>query len=741
MAEARLAGARSLVSVIVDAAGWTEGTLTAFAHHVSRALGDIPGEILVATGDGVDTEALEQECRRVGVQHVPFETEHHRASAMNNGAAAATGEYVLLLTEDFFLADDAIAAALRRMEEMRADVVHFESRDGLLAATQAIDQLTEISSRRYLESAPRPRTNRGTAALLRRSDFMRVRGFDERPSFGPHLSLDLIARLARAGCAMDWLDGPDVAAYHFFGATCADARHHGAESPRARSAHQDAVEEDRTIYRNLAAWSVPRERRDVLVTVAVSTRDRSQYLEDCIDSVLAQTFADFELIIVDDGSSDDTRAVVESYDDPRVIYVRQEAAGISAGRNRAADLARGFFTAPHDDDDLMLPWRLEVSLQTIVDEIGASYGSWVNFDDVTGRMVLHAIRRGFSPELNAFNGQGPGHATWLLPTAAVRIVRYDEHLSSSVDHNLASRLAWSGLRWRHTEQVMYLRRIHPTQVSAVDGGRQRTTAVLTRFANRFATSEPGRKLMIEQGSALTDPTIAERSDLFKAFGAYLPDHLVERTLVLANNVTNKVVDLDMYQHVSCMLVESDRHTGKQRLELGELPGISWKDLVTLRESGVIGVRIEAQHKPPVDPDAPLAAPSWMPAPEANATADADRARELVMERLAHHFSVLRKKSPTSLWLIAAVDTLDDDELAVLHEAPRAYDIRASGDHGSRFGVHAFGCEQTAAAMGLITRLENAIETGRLLIADAEQQPAAHTAQLLLDAFQPPEVES
>lgn len=720
-----------VVSVVIDPIGWLPRTLSTVAQHVRQALDGVPGEIVVAIGSDVHDEAQEAECREAGARVVSFDAEHLRAAALNNGVAAAAGEFVLVLDEDFVLADGAIAAALRRMEDAQADIVQLERRDGHASPDVTIHGLERISDRRYLESAPRARTNRGTAVLLRRRDMMRVRGFDERPSLRPHLSLDLLARLGRTGLVLEWLDGPDVAAYHFFGTTCIDVHDHGVQSKRVREAHHDAVGGDRSVYRNLTSWSVPADRRDVLISVAVSTRDRSDYLEECIDSVLAQTFPDFELIVVDDGSSDRTREVVEGYADPRVRYIRQDPAGISAARNLAAEHSRGFFTAVHDDDDLMLPWRLEASLMAIDDEFRATYGSWVNFDDVSGKMVLHVTRDGFSSELNAFNGQGPGHATWLLPTEAIRAARYDEHLSSSVDHNLASRLAWSGLRWRHTGRVMYLRRIHPTQVSAVDGGRQRTTWVLTRFANTLATSEPGRALMVEQGGALPHPEIPEKANLFAAFGAYLPDHLVERTLVLTNNVTNKVIDLDLYQKVGVMLAESDRRTGRLRLEQGELPGLSWKDLVTLRASGVVGVRIEARRREP-EPESPAAhaADIMEIAPDS----DADRARTLVMERLAQHFSVLRKKSPTSLWLIATVGALQAEELLVLDEALYAYDIHASGDHGTRFGVHAFGFERAAGAMAALARLEDAAETGRLLIADAEQQPGGHTGRMLLDAL-------
>lgn len=723
------------VSVILDAASWRVGTLSTVVRHIIAAFGRLNGEVVVATGDEVDSSSLEEECRAAGVRHISFPGDHWHAKAINNAAAAGTGEYLLILDEDFLLPQNSIASALRHMCDSESDVVQFECRDAQLPPLQSVHDLGSLSANRYLESVPRAQSNRGAAVLLRKSLFMRLRGYDEHPSFDTHLSVDFLTRVSRAGLLLEWLAGSDVAAYHFFGDNCSDVRYHGVESSRLRTSHLEFVANDRTVYRNLTQWSVPRSRRDVLVSVAVSTRNRCDYLEDCIDSVLAQTFQDFELIIVDDGSSDDTREVVESYDDPRIRYAYQPPSGISAGRNRAADMSQGFFTAVHDDDDIMLPDRLEVSLKNIFDEYGASYGSWVNFNNESGDMVLHVIRRGFSPELNAFNGQGPGHATWLLPTEAIRTVRYDEHLSSSVDHNLASRLAWSGLRWKHTERVMFLRRMHPTQVSAVDGGRQKTTAILTRLANRFSTSESGHKLMVQTGGALTNPVIPERDDLFAAFGPYLPDHLVHRTMVLANNVTNKVVALDMYQKVGCMLAETDMKTGKLRLEVGELPGITWKDLVTLRDADILGVQIKATKRPPIDdPQAARSVEAATNIRKAVEHSGTERARQLVRDRLTFHVEVLRKNATASLWLVAHADTLNAEERIALGSASKSFDIRSSGDHGARFGIWAFGFEKSTDALPCLSRLGDALDSGRLFIVDVERHPGSYIAELYRNAM-------
>lgn len=94
------------------------------------------------------------------------------------------------------------------------------------------------------------------------------------------------------------------------------------------------------------------------VSIIIPTFNRPNYLRQAIESVLAQTYPDFEIVVVDDGSTDDTAAVVGSLADPRIVYIRQENTGRSAARNRGMQEARGEFIALLDDDDLYLPHKL-----------------------------------------------------------------------------------------------------------------------------------------------------------------------------------------------------------------------------------------------------------------------------------------------------------------------------------------------------------------------------------------------
>ena len=103
-----------------------------------------------------------------------------------------------------------------------------------------------------------------------------------------------------------------------------------------------------------------------LVTVYMPTHNRSELLSRAIESVQAQTYNHFELIIVDDCSTDDTEAVVRSYQDKdaRIKYIKNsENLGACASRNKAIRAAQGEFVTGLDDDDYFLPNRLKVFLK------------------------------------------------------------------------------------------------------------------------------------------------------------------------------------------------------------------------------------------------------------------------------------------------------------------------------------------------------------------------------------------
>ena len=97
-----------------------------------------------------------------------------------------------------------------------------------------------------------------------------------------------------------------------------------------------------------------------LISVIVTIYNNERYLESCLDSLLTQTFQDFEIVVIDDGSTDQTAKILDQYQtNSRIIIHRQSNAGISAARNQGLKLSRGKFVCFVDSDDYVAKNYLE----------------------------------------------------------------------------------------------------------------------------------------------------------------------------------------------------------------------------------------------------------------------------------------------------------------------------------------------------------------------------------------------
>ena len=128
------------------------------------------------------------------------------------------------------------------------------------------------------------------------------------------------------------------------------------------------------------------------ISVIIPTYNAAEYLPEAIDSVLAQTFQDFELIVVDDGSTDGTEEVVRSYGD-RVRYLRQENRGPGAAKNLGIKNSRGPLVVTLDADDRWLPHKLERQYEYMREhpEIGMVNTDFSTFNE-KGVMTRHYNR-------------------------------------------------------------------------------------------------------------------------------------------------------------------------------------------------------------------------------------------------------------------------------------------------------------------------------------------------------------
>jgi glycosyltransferase involved in cell wall biosynthesis len=98
------------------------------------------------------------------------------------------------------------------------------------------------------------------------------------------------------------------------------------------------------------------------VSVNICCYNCEKFIYETIQSVLSQTFKDYEIIIIDDGSKDKTQEIIKSFSDPRVKYYYQKNQGTAASRNKAVELSNGEYIALLDHDDLWEPKKLEMQV-------------------------------------------------------------------------------------------------------------------------------------------------------------------------------------------------------------------------------------------------------------------------------------------------------------------------------------------------------------------------------------------
>jgi glycosyltransferase involved in cell wall biosynthesis len=219
------------------------------------------------------------------------------------------------------------------------------------------------------------------------------------------------------------------------------------------------------------------------VSVIMSVYNGERFLSEAVDSILNQTFGDFELIIINDGSTDGTPDILQRYRDPRMVVVEQENRGLPAALNSGISMARGQFIARMDADDVSLPGRLERQLEVFekesqidilcmpatainerLEKTGVQYpdkfpGS-VQLESVTS--VNGASRLTGDLFLGLLDGNFVAHPSIMVRSSVFCGMDhvFDEEQKRSQDYHLWLRLARAGCRFGFLDMPLYLYRQH-----------------------------------------------------------------------------------------------------------------------------------------------------------------------------------------------------------------------------------------------------------------------------------------
>jgi glycosyltransferase involved in cell wall biosynthesis len=225
------------------------------------------------------------------------------------------------------------------------------------------------------------------------------------------------------------------------------------------------------------------------VTVLLAVHDGEDYLREALDSVLAQTFTDFELLVVDDGSGDRTPEILAAIRDERLRVLRNEAnVGQVPSLNRGLREARGEYVARLDHDDWCRPDRLERQVALLDAEPRvAVVGSWATVVVEDGHPVGHVRQRlGDRVEFVYWTLVGwvriPHPSATFRRQAVLDVGGYDEALGPAEDQDLLRRLALHGFDARVVEEELIRYRLHERQLSRIHQERQQRHMVTSHEA-------------------------------------------------------------------------------------------------------------------------------------------------------------------------------------------------------------------------------------------------------------------
>lgn len=227
------------------------------------------------------------------------------------------------------------------------------------------------------------------------------------------------------------------------------------------------------------------------VSVIMPVFNTAEYLGEAIQSILDQSYADFEFIIINDGSTDHSEKIINSFNDPRIIALKNERnQGLVFTLNRGVNLARGEWIARMDGDDISLPIRFEEQMQylhdhpyvdvlattvQLIDEQGRDAGIWADdHANILPQQILDYL-----PVNNCI-----AHPSVMVRTEVLKKFKYLEEQAQAEDYDLWLRIAARGYVIHKLAETLLKHRI--TRFSFTRSRQQNVFSKLAITKFRFA---------------------------------------------------------------------------------------------------------------------------------------------------------------------------------------------------------------------------------------------------------------
>jgi Glycosyl transferase family 2 len=266
-----------------------------------------------------------------------------------------------------------------------------------------------------------------------------------------------------------------------------------------------------------------------VISVVLPVYNGEKFIGEAVQSILDQTFTNFELIAIDDGSTDQTLAILERFRslDHRVKVVSRENRGLVETLNEGVALAKGAWVARMDADDVSSPIRFERQLLRLQDTGADICGTWIKFFGTSDRRELRHPQGDEAIKVALLFGSPFAHSTVMAKKAFFSQFRYSKQWEACEDYELWERAARAGLKMTNVPEVLLSYRLHETQISAVSTRRQLTLSQQVRYRyweSVCDTLEFRREWIVEVIGLRASPV--HKSDMDKTDAAF--SHLLGR---------------------------------------------------------------------------------------------------------------------------------------------------------------------------------------------------------------------
>jgi len=303
-----------------------------------------------------------------------------------------------------------------------------------------------------------------------------------------------------------------------------------------------------------------------LISIIIPVFNLEEYLGEALDSVLNQTYQPIEILVIDDGSSDASRQIIETYHRkfPRCIrYLFQENKGAAAARNRGIELANGEWIAFLDGDDVWKPHKLERQFQ----ELQAA--PEIDFLSSSAEIYGHSgVLKNHVPTLSdvkcelLLNGCFIILSTAIIRTALLREERFNEMLPAAHDFELFLRLV-ERCRYSFLAESLAYYRIRNDSLTAIEQRRYLQTSMHYRFLLREAENFTGMTVFYKKKFKQARRRLSHEA----AYAALMSSHIstVKRIFMVMTAIKEHPSNLKNYRFLIQSMLPAKINTALSRL--------------------------------------------------------------------------------------------------------------------------------------------------------------------------------